>query len=580
MPPNGEGAADAFYAGVLGMAPIAKPPELRPRGGCWFVTEDVEVHLGVEEPFAPARKAHPAFVVDDLDAVRSALTSAGFDVVEDTQLEGFERFYTSDPFGNRLEFLARVRRSRSLTAQGAASSVPPLSRPTNLRPRAVLVSLAAVVVCLASTVQASAATGALTPRGCIADPVNNPAGCAVTTPGLDGAITVAVSADGTFVYAIGEGDNAIVRFHRDPTTGALRRRGCIAERGNNPDGCTQTARGLANPYMAAISRDGTSLYVVAGSPGTIVRFDRNPRTGALRTRGCVSDTSSNPDGCAQTARGLGGANAVAISPDGGSVYVAGYNDNAIVTLRRNPRNGAIHPRGCIGEAGDNVAGCARTIVGGIDEPYVGGVTVSPDSRFVYAEGSAGPSIAIFHRSRRTGTLRPRGCIADASSNTEGCPSTAPGLAGPYMLAISPDGTSAYAADYGTSGIVRFKRDLTTGALRPRGCIAAPTHNNRGCGQTAAGLWGTEWVAVSADGRSVYAAGANDGAIVRFARNRTTGALTGRGCVGDVASNPAGCAITSKAVQGVQAFALSRDATSLYAASVLNSAILTFRRATR
>jgi hypothetical protein len=67
------------------------------------------VHLGVEEAFAPARKAHPAFVVDDLADVRSALEDAGFDVVEDTQLEGFERFYTSDAFGNRIEIMAPKR---------------------------------------------------------------------------------------------------------------------------------------------------------------------------------------------------------------------------------------------------------------------------------------------------------------------------------------------------------------------------------------------------------------------------------------------------------------------------------------
>jgi catechol 2,3-dioxygenase-like lactoylglutathione lyase family enzyme len=109
MPAGAEDRADAFYAGVLGMPRIPKPPELERRGGCWFGGDGFEVHLGVEAPFTPARKAHPAFVVDDLDAVQAALASAGFDVVEDTQLEGFERVYTSDPFGNRIEILAPTR---------------------------------------------------------------------------------------------------------------------------------------------------------------------------------------------------------------------------------------------------------------------------------------------------------------------------------------------------------------------------------------------------------------------------------------------------------------------------------------
>jgi catechol 2,3-dioxygenase-like lactoylglutathione lyase family enzyme len=108
MPTGAEDSADAFYAGVLGMSRIPKPPELQRRGGCWFGGQGFEVHLGVEEPFAPARKAHPAFVVQDLEAARAGLRSAGFDIVEDTQLEGFERFYTSDPFGNRIEILARA----------------------------------------------------------------------------------------------------------------------------------------------------------------------------------------------------------------------------------------------------------------------------------------------------------------------------------------------------------------------------------------------------------------------------------------------------------------------------------------
>jgi catechol 2,3-dioxygenase-like lactoylglutathione lyase family enzyme len=106
MPVGAEDAADAFYSGVLGMRRIAKPRELEQRGGRWFGAGGFEVHLGVGEPFAPARKAHPAFLVDDLAGARIALEAAGFAVVEDAQLEGFERFYTSDPFGNRIEIIA------------------------------------------------------------------------------------------------------------------------------------------------------------------------------------------------------------------------------------------------------------------------------------------------------------------------------------------------------------------------------------------------------------------------------------------------------------------------------------------
>ena len=105
MPPGREAEAETFYAGLLGIPRVAKPANLQGRGGCWFRSDFLEVHLGVEEPFAPARKAHPALLVDDLDDLGRRLASAGFAVVTDEPLEGFRRFYTSDPFGNRIEVL-------------------------------------------------------------------------------------------------------------------------------------------------------------------------------------------------------------------------------------------------------------------------------------------------------------------------------------------------------------------------------------------------------------------------------------------------------------------------------------------
>jgi catechol 2,3-dioxygenase-like lactoylglutathione lyase family enzyme len=105
MPSGGEAAATGFYAGALGMEPIEKPAHLRPRGGCWFRGGGVEVHLGLEEPFVPARKAHPALLVRGLDALEDALEAAGVKIVEGTQLEGHRRWYVRDPFGNRLELI-------------------------------------------------------------------------------------------------------------------------------------------------------------------------------------------------------------------------------------------------------------------------------------------------------------------------------------------------------------------------------------------------------------------------------------------------------------------------------------------
>ncbi len=102
-PAGCEEAARAFYGGLLGLEELPKPAELRARGGCWFRVGAQELHVGVEEPFAPARKAHPGLVTDDLDGVCARLRAAGAAVVEDDAIPGVERVFVADPFGNRLE---------------------------------------------------------------------------------------------------------------------------------------------------------------------------------------------------------------------------------------------------------------------------------------------------------------------------------------------------------------------------------------------------------------------------------------------------------------------------------------------
>jgi len=110
VPPGSEDVARRFYVGVLGMEEIPKPPTLAGRGGLWLRLASLELHLGVEAEFRAARKAHPAFEVDDLGALRRRLEGAGAGVRDDELLPGRSRFYTHDPFGNRLEFLAREPR--------------------------------------------------------------------------------------------------------------------------------------------------------------------------------------------------------------------------------------------------------------------------------------------------------------------------------------------------------------------------------------------------------------------------------------------------------------------------------------
>ena len=105
MPPGREADARAFYVGVLGLAEQEKPENLRKRGGAWFALGDLKVHLGVEADFRPAGKAHPAFRVEGLAALRARCEAAGFPTVDDEPLPGYARFYVHDPFGNRIECL-------------------------------------------------------------------------------------------------------------------------------------------------------------------------------------------------------------------------------------------------------------------------------------------------------------------------------------------------------------------------------------------------------------------------------------------------------------------------------------------
>ena len=105
IPAGGEDAARRFYGEILGLVEIEKPANLRKRGGVWFKTGSLELHLGVDAAFRPAKKAHVAFQVAGLAAIRERLTANGYATVEDEPLAGYNRFYVDDPFGNRTELL-------------------------------------------------------------------------------------------------------------------------------------------------------------------------------------------------------------------------------------------------------------------------------------------------------------------------------------------------------------------------------------------------------------------------------------------------------------------------------------------
>ena len=108
MPENGETSARAFYSGILGLTEIPKLANLAKRGGAWFACGSLQLHLGVEDIFLAAKKAHPALLVEDLAHFTSTLEANGFKVKRDEPLPGYERAFTEDPFGNRIELMERL----------------------------------------------------------------------------------------------------------------------------------------------------------------------------------------------------------------------------------------------------------------------------------------------------------------------------------------------------------------------------------------------------------------------------------------------------------------------------------------
>ncbi|MFJ7513315.1 VOC family protein [Peribacillus simplex] len=108
-PKGSEDIARKFFKNILGFEEVEKPEELKKRGGVWFEFGNYQIHIGIEEPFYPAKKAHPAFEIENIEELKKHLITNGIDVIADDKLPGAKRFYISDPFGNRMELLEWIK---------------------------------------------------------------------------------------------------------------------------------------------------------------------------------------------------------------------------------------------------------------------------------------------------------------------------------------------------------------------------------------------------------------------------------------------------------------------------------------
>jgi DNA-binding beta-propeller fold protein YncE len=363
---------------------------------------------------------------------------------------------------------------------------------------------------------------------------------------------------------------------------ALGFRACIEDVGLDACGAgtANEAPGLNGARAVAVSPDGRSVYVVSSTDDSVSRFDRAP-SGALTPAGCIEDAGLDGCGSGTTNEtpGLDGASGVAVSPDGRSVYVTAVTDDSVVRFERAP-DGAITPVDCFEDAGlDGCGAGAAADVPGLDGAR--GIAISADGTSVYV-GSSTVDAAIVRFTRApSGALTPAGCIEDVG--LDGCgvgaANETPGLDGIRGVAVSPDGASVYVTSFADSAMVTFDR-APDGGLTPAGCFEA-TGDDCGAGTAndVAGLQGAFGVAVSPDGASVYVGALSAHALLRFDRAED-GTLTPAGCLEDLASNICGLGATNAVpgLLGAAGVTVSSGGASVFVAGFEDSSIVGLRRA--
>ena len=392
---------------------------------------------------------------------------------------------------------------------------------------------------------------------------------------------IAISPDGRHAYVAAYGSNAVSVFARDPRDGGLeqlpRARGCVSHRGA---GSCASGRALARPSAVAVSPDGRNLYVTAVDSSALVVFARNRRTGDIRQiaggAGCISQ---RPGGGCVDGHGLNEPVAVAVSPDGKHVYVAGRRSPSAVAVLSRASDGTLTqdagPAGCMARGGFDGCTPARAMRSPED------VIVSADGQSVLV-ASMGSSAVATLRKGPAGLSQPdgaAGCIAVAAA--EGC-GRGHHLRGPVELAMTPDGRGLYVAASISDAVAVLRRDRGSGELSQasgrRGCLGQSSLGGRcGAGRMLDEVWS---VAVSPDGQNVYAVSSRVNGMGVNARNRTSGTLTPlpgrRGCFirGGVLGCPEGRGLTVAV-----AVTVSPDGRNVYVTSEDSylGAIAIFRR---
>lgn len=394
-----------------------------------------------------------------------------------------------------------------------------------------------------------------------------------------GSRAIALSPDGKNVYVASSKSDAIAIFKRNPKTGALTQSqgvmGCVAAKGAG--GCAP-AIGLDGPNSVVVSPDGRNVYATSRASNTVSVFHRDGSSGALDQlpagAGCISGLPV--PNCAN-GRALAGPDVVIVSPDGKNVYVGSFFGNAVAVFNRDRASGGLtQPGGSAGCIATATSGCATGLA--LEAPE--GMAISGNGASVYVATALSNAVVVLVRDPSTGSLAQAadgsGCIVD--SPLTGCTAGVQ-LDGANAVAVSLGNGDVYATSLFSNSVTSFTRSTSSGALTQKegtsGCLV--WLRAVGCSFGRA-LSSPEGLAVSPDGTSVYAAAFATGAIDVLDRSPKSGSVAQKpnsaGCVA-LRSVP-GC-MRGRALRGVSSIALSPDGRYLYSTSFGSNAVDIFRR---
>lgn len=327
-------------------------------------------------------------------------------------------------------------------------------------------------------------------------------------------------------------------------------------------------KALLDASDVVVSADGRNVYVAAYGANSLVSYVRSGPLGQLRQIGCVtSNGTSGVDGTKRACTDgdvLSGAENIALSPDGKNLYVASSASSGIAVFRRDPATGKVTQSGCV----KGIATCtgARGLSGAAD------VVVSPDGRNLYLAAYAADAITMFARDAATGALKGLGCISDDGTDRQCASGNA--LRGADALAITRDGRWLYVSAADSNSVLTFERDPATGALTQRGCAMYRAPVPGSCARVN-GLSGPGALVLAPDERTLFVTAYDSGGIAVFARDRSTGAITERGCLTDTTyseQSKDGCAHTAP-LSSPSGLTLSPDGRRLYLATSAGMTVL-------